>query len=290
MSPSFDSGMFSTGWVKDFPDHRDYHLDSPAVARFVVKGIKDSLPKAYVLPDLAPPRAQLSIGSCTAHAGTYLFETHQRYAGTETHDLSRLFLYKTTRNLMMRAGDTGAHLRTTMQSMAMLGVPPESYWQYDVSKYDDEPTAFIYALAHGYQAMTYYRLDPFGADQATVLDRIRSNVALNRACMFGFVVYSFDSKSGAFFLPSANESPKGSHAVVVVGYDDGKEIVHPSKTATVGALRVANWWGSDWGDGGFGYVPYDFVMNGMATDWWTMMSAEWIGLDVFFGVRKQTTS
>lgn len=53
--------------------------------------------------------------------------------GTGGIDTLRLFLYKTTRNLLGWTGDTGAYLRTTLEALVLFGVPPENYWQYDAS-------------------------------------------------------------------------------------------------------------------------------------------------------------
>jgi hypothetical protein len=65
-------------------------------------------------------------------------------------DASRLFLYKVTRNLLHLRGDTGAYLRSTMGAMRLFGVPPEEYWEYDISQFDKEPPAFCYAFASNY--------------------------------------------------------------------------------------------------------------------------------------------
>lgn len=56
----------------------------------------------------------------------------------------------------------------------------------------------------------------------------------------------FDAPSGLISLPSPGDTPAGSHAVAVVGYDDNKA-----------AFKFMNSWGVSWGDHGFGYIPYD---------------------------------
>ena len=273
---------FRLGWNKDYPDVRDYDLDTLAVKNFVVEGVKNSLPpSAKISVDLPIPRIQGVLGSCTAHSGTYVFEIHQRVANLGDEPLSRLFLYKVSRKLSGVEGDHGSYLRTTMQAIAMFGIPPESYYPYEVSRYDQEPEAFHYAMAQNYQALTYYRLDSHGSNPDQVLDRIKSNIFVNRACMFGFIVYCIDDRKGHVLLPGKNHKLVGGHAAVAVAYDDGYEIVHPDGTITHGAFKFANWWGQEWGDGGFGFIPYEFVRKGIAVDWWTMMSTEWLDLKVF---------
>jgi len=277
-------GDFRLGWNKDYPDVRDYSLDSQDVAPFVVKEVKEVIgldTQCSIKVDLPSPREQYNLGSCTAHSGTYLFEVHQRVANLGDEPMSRLFLYKVTRNLTGTEGDSGSFLRTTMQAIAMFGIPPESYYPYDIAKYDDEPSAFHYALSQNYQALTYYRLDPYGATPDQVIKRVKANIQLNRACMFGFVVYVTDDKAGHVLLPNNNQSLVGGHACVCVAYDDNYEIIHPSGQKTIGAFKFANWWGKKWGDNGFGWIPYEFVLKGIAVDWWTMMSTEWIDLKQF---------
>jgi C1A family cysteine protease len=270
------------GWNKDYPDARDYTLDSKEVTQFVIKGDKNVLPPSGgISVDLPVPREQGNLGSCTAHSGTYVFEVHQRAANLGDEPMSRMFLYKVSRKLAGTEGDCGSFLRTTMQAIAMFGIPPEGYYPYDIPRYDDEPAAFHYAISQNYQALTYYRLDSNGAAPDKVIARIKANINLNRACMFGFVLYGTDDKLGNVLLPNKNQELIGGHAVVAVGYDDGYEIVHPGGFKTIGAFRFANWWGKGWGDNGFGWIPYEFVTRGIAVDWWTVMATEWLDLGQF---------
>ena len=275
-------GKFRLGWNKDYPDVRDYNLDNQQVSQFIVKNAKSNLaPSGQIDIDLPPMREQLNLGSCTAHAGTYLFEIHQRAANLGDEPMSRLFLYKTTRQLSGMEGDCGSFLRTTMQAIAMFGIVPESYYPYYVEKYDDNPLAFHYAIAQNYQALTYYRLDPYGTTPEQIISRVKGNININRACMFGFVVYATDDKNGHVLLPNDSQQLTGGHAVTAVAYDDNYEIVHPNGSKTIGAFKFANWWGKEWGQNGFGWIPYDFVRMGIAIDWWTMMTTEWLDLRMF---------
>ena len=97
--------------------------------------------------------------------------------------------------------------------------------------------------------------------------------------MFGFTVFSSISGSGGtgeIPLPCPGEKVRGGHAVVAVGYDDKKKIKNPlCGTATKGALLIRNSWGTSWGDGGYGWLPYDYVSKGLARDWWTLLKHEY---------------
>ena len=33
---------------------------------------------------------------------------------------------------------------------------------------------------------------------------------------------------------------------------------------------------SGWGDEGYGWLPYDYVLQGLAVDWWSLLKNGWI--------------
>jgi len=287
------------GWLPDYPSLRDYTIASDTVGtQRKLQGqtpIKAMLTKvrATAVPARLPASVDLrefcsaiedqeNIGSCTAHAGVGLVEYFERRAFGRHIDASRLFLYKATRNLLHWTGDTGAFLRTTMGALTLFGVPPEEYWPYVTADYEVEPTAFCYSFAQSYQAITYYRLDPAGTTRKELLDRIKTNLSKGLPSMFGFTVYQSYGQAGGnggkFPFPTNAERVVGGHAVDAVGYDDKLKITNTSRggPTTTGALLVRNSWGTGWGDAGYGWLPYDYVLQGLATDWWSILKTEWI--------------
>jgi len=83
--------------------------------------------------------------------------------------------------------------------------------------------------------------------------------------VFGISVYeSFESekvaKTGIVPLPENTERMLGGHAIVLVGYDNEKKL-----------FIFRNSWGEQWGDKGYGYLPFEYVCDAnLASDFWVV--------------------
>jgi C1A family cysteine protease len=290
------------GWLPDYPDFRDYTVEEAEVrprlkalgkvdekdsvkAMLAEVGVAEpeevSLPGSTNLKEWCSPiEYQGGLGSCTAQAGVALMEYYERRAFDRHIDASRLFLYKATRNLLNWTGDTGAFLRTTMGAMVLFGAPPEVYWPYVIADFDKEPPAFCYAFAQNYQTIQYFRLDPPFTPKDLLLKRIKLLLVAGLPSMFGFSVYSSyvqAADDGRIPYPCPWETGPRGHAVVAVGYDDEIEITNSlCGVKTAGALLIRNSWGPGWGDNGYGWLPYKYVLEGLAVDWWTLLKSEWV--------------
>lgn len=278
------------GWHPDIPDFRDQGLDTPE--------FKQPLQKARALLALAPaPKLpnrvdnrhycssvenQDALGSCTAHAVVGMLEYMMRRGIGEHTDLSRLFLYKVTRRLLGWTGDTGAHIRTTIKAAAGFGVPPEEYCPYNISRYEEEPDAFLYSYANNFKALKYARLDPYNANGKQTLAAVKHTLAAGFVVAFGFPVYSSMTESPYVPYPTPKDKLQGGHAVLAVGYDDGVEIEDTAgKKTKQGCLIFRNSWGDDWGEKGYGYLPYNYVEDALAVDFWTVFRSEWLAEGMF---------
>jgi len=269
--------QFGMGWQRDIPDIRDYSVESNDELAAMFKGsqVLTAAPQLAAKVDLtrwcSPIEDQSSIGSCTAQAGVGLLEYFEIRAFRKHLNASRLFLYKTTRNYLQWTGDTGAYLRSTMAAMVLFGVPPERYWPYDISRYDDEPSSFLYSFGASYKSIKYHRLDPPNLSGDKILSRVKMYLAARYPSMFGFTVYNYGNSKGEFAFPGSTSSVLGGHAVVAVGYDDNRKI-----GSHKGALKIRNSWGTGWGEAGYGWLPYAYVEQGLAVDFWSLFRAEYV--------------
>ena len=275
-------GVRGLGWTPDFPDIRDYTLETPTVAAVLGPTsvpLKVAPPQVDLEAGFSPVEDQQSIGSCCAQAGVGLLEYYERVTLGRHVDASRLFLYKVTRKLLGWTGDTGAYLRTTMKAMALFGVPPEEHYPYVISRYDAEPDSFVYALAQNWQASQYYRLDPAGTTGPQALANLKARLALRQPAKFGFTVYSSMPQvtaTGVIPYPRPGDRVVGGHAVIAMGYDDSKVI-----DGVPGAIKIRNSWGVNWGQRGYGFLPYSYFTTRLAQDIWSLVRSEYIDLAPF---------
>lgn len=289
-----------TGWLPPLPDLRDYTEDQPEIASISFKlgmppNTEDNskLPKSVDLEaqwfSKIPIENQGELGSCTANAAAGIIEYFELRAHGKYLDCSRLFIYKTTRNLMGEVGDTGAWLRNTMGALALCGVAPENHWPNTDSmpEFDEEPPSFVYAIADNFEALKYFCHDPLGYNmpKEKVLQSVKKYLASGIPAMFGFWGFpssKYSNVVGGIPYPCPNEEAEWGHAIVAVGYDDNKKIKNTiCGEETKGALKIRNSWGEDWGDNGYGWLPYKYVLSGLALDFWSIISMEWVGTGQF---------
>src|SRR5215470_8820533 len=149
VAPRDNGGLRGLGWIPDVPKPNDYTDDHREVAplldrtksasrqalgrtRGAAAAPPSGLPAQVDLRGwFSPIEDQGSLGSCTANAAVGLLEYFERRAFGKYVDASRLFVYKTERDLLGWTGDTGAYLRTAMEALVLFGAPPERYWPYD---------------------------------------------------------------------------------------------------------------------------------------------------------------
>lgn len=235
---------------------RKYTLKpSPADPRDFLYAAKLGAASAALPPSIdlrakmAPVVDQGQLGSCTANAmASGMREYYLNRDGIPDVGLSRLYLYYKERELEGTVTeDAGAFIRDGLKVLQQTGVCPEINWPYDTSKFAVKPSDAADQAA-GYKIDAYHRVQS--------LDELKAALENGEPVVLGIAVYSsfesFDTSCGGIVpMPdTTKEKMLGGHAILAVGYDDSKKWV-----------IVRNSWGTNWGDHGYCYIPYDFISN-----------------------------
>ena len=241
------------GWRRDHPDHRDHFYAAPPA-------VLAELPSSVDLREHCPPvYDQGALGSCTANAVAGAVEFERTRQGLPDFTPSRLFIYFGEREIEGTTDyDSGAELRDGIKVVANEGVPPETDWPYDISRFTEKPPAQAYAEARSDVATQYQRV-------AQTLSQMKGCLASGLPFVFGFTVYeSFESsvvaETGMVPMPGLDEQVLGGHAVMAVGYDDAQQ-----------RFLVRNSWGPGWGLTGYCWMPYVYLTSAdLASDLWVI--------------------
>lgn len=250
-----------TGWRRDKVDLRDKLMVVPFLASLrLASSVSMKGQSGLRVED------QADLGSCTYNSSTSLLEYVIVKGGLPAVQLSRLWGYAKGREYegTPLTEDSGSEIRNAVKIFSTLGCPEESLWPYDTSKFSVRPPDSLLPEAAKHKAMLYYRCG--SAVKASLL-AVKASLAQGFPVVGGFSVpenmmTAECAASGVVKFPSASEGFVGGHAVLFVGYDDSKKL-----------LQFMNSWSEGWGDGGYGYLPYSFITEGFADDFWTIRRA-----------------
>jgi len=204
---------------------------------------------------MPPVYEQDNLGSCTAQAlcAAYQFMDTNGFQG------SRLFLYYNERKLDNNIpDDTGATLASGVKCLKKYGICAEESWPYDITQFATEPPIACYQSALKEVCL---KAQSIPNDRNTMRNVLNSGLPF----VVGIQVYrSFESNAvaatGVVPMPKPNETLFGGHAVLVVGFNHLKQ-----------QWIVRNSWGPSWGDGGYFYLPYNYLLNrNLCSDMWVL--------------------
>ncbi len=195
---------------------------------------------------------QGQIGSCTANATAGAYEyLLNRNQGVSNYDVSRLFLYYNTRAIRHQENqDAGGIICDVLETLNKDGICNEKTWPYVENRFRQKPNAQSYEEALKNKISKY-------ACVPNDLDTWKSALAEGYPIIFGITIFpSFQNpRNGKISMPKRGERPDGGHAMCCVGYSDPDRV-----------FIVRNSWGHQWGDGGYCYIPYDYMMNSEYND------------------------
>ncbi len=215
--------------------------------------------KSITLPPKVDLRAfmtavedQKSLSSCTANAVAGAYEyLIKKFLAKKAFDVSRLFIYY---NARLRAGyeieDSGSHIQYAVDSLMKIGACKEETWAYDLKSVNKKPHEEAYVAAADFK-IERKKFVPIK------LETWKQVLAEGYPIVFGTALFSsFDTctkNKGIVSMPSPAETGRkahGLHAMLCVGYSEVDKM-----------FIVRNSWGDKWGDKGYCYMPYEYLMN-----------------------------
>jgi len=226
--------------------------------QLVYKELPSVPSKLPVYVDLRPRMPQVydqgRLGSCTANAicAAIGFDLPGFVA-------SRLFVYYNERLMKGTTNsDAGALIRDGVKSLSTWGICSEEIWPYDVNRFAVKPPESCYqaALAHH---------NPKAVNIKNTLADMKGCLNSGFPFVVGILIYSsFETNkvaaTGFVSMPGTKERLLGGHAVLVCGYNDNRQV-----------WIVRNSWGTRWGDRGYFYLPYNYLLNPtLASDLWSI--------------------
>jgi C1A family cysteine protease len=201
--------------------------------------------------DMTAVEDQLQTNSCAANAvaGAYEYLVKQ-HLGEDAYDVSRMFLYYNGRAVdQLENEDGGSVIGSLIASLRERGACSEETWPFDPDRVNEPPSDEAYEEAAQF-------LIEDTALVPTDVDAWRAALAAGYPIIFGIKLFeSFDRqrKPGLVPMPTAAETSRkshGGHAMLAVGYSDPDRV-----------FIVRNSWGTDWGQDGYCFIPYDYLCN-----------------------------
>lgn len=190
--------------------------------------------------------------SCLAFALSAIMEYNIKVRNSETKDFSEAFLYYRSREISGEEKfDKGSRFIYAIECLQKDGICQEMFMPYDEFEYLSAPSQSAFYNALPYKVNTVNTVDLELNDLRSVLQKgFPIAISVNMYSSFG------NGKNGVVPLPKNREINGGSHAMVIVGYNDGlKQFI------------VRNSWGTSFGDNGYCYMPYEYITNSSLTNY-----------------------
>jgi hypothetical protein len=203
---------------------------------------------------LSPIRNQGMRSTCVSFAVT---AAHELLANDGT-DLSEEFLHWGCKRVDNMPAIEETTLVAASEALRRVGQASEALWAYDENR-DQRAAGYRPSLQACRDA--WMRRLPAGQPLPAATAELRTAIDTGDAIVLGvelFASWHLVGADGLVGLPALTMPPLGGHAVMVAGYIDAPAAFH---------FIVKNSWGSQWGDGGYGYLPAEYVDHYGVAGW-----------------------
>lgn len=225
-----------------------------------------------------PPIGNQSVNNCAGWAmGYYQFSHNNGLAlgwdnkNDATKRCSPKFIY----NMINGGTNNGAYFSDALAMTQKHGCIPNARWPEDTNyrTWNTNATDWQNAISFRAQAAQYV----YNVDTATGLDQMKQLLNNGYVLTFGTFINSWQyttikSNPTAASNPLAGKKvmhwmngQNGGHAMTIVGYDDNAWVDVNGNSAVdsgeLGVLKIANSWGTSWGNSGYMYLAYDALKS-----------------------------
>lgn len=245
---------YSLGALKDKEDKRDYK-----VSDYLVKAVTQLPAIIDYTNKMQAVRDQGNKGACVGFAFSAIKEYQEKIDVESNLIMSPDWIY------LQRPEDiSGMEPRDALKILIDSGDCLEDSLPYDQTKdwgIAEDIKAELKEEAYNFRALAYTRI--------WSLIELKQYLYEKGPCYISVPVYDsfFDTgKNGIVPDPDiSKEFLNGYHALCVVGYDD-----------SANKIKFKNSWTEDWGNGGYGYLSYDFINNLVVNqlDMWGIIDTE----------------
>lgn len=222
-----------------------FSFSSPNGNLFGAPGGNATLPTQIDLSENFPiPGDQGTQNSCVGWATAYALKSYHEKVemnwalNAPEHLFSPGFIY----NQINGGRDKGSQPADALDLAVRSGVATWATMPYELSNPFAQPSAAAVTEAARYKAGSWAAVRGIQDMKATLANR--------NPLMIGIQIYNqlMQLRGPNSVYNDYSGNPRGGHAVTVVGYDDNK---------FGGAFRVINSWGTNWGDNGYFWLPYN---------------------------------
>ena len=248
---------YKFGYIKDRIDERDYSFKTVLSSKLsTTPMIKDYTSL------MSPVKDQRNAGTCVGFAVAavkeyqeqqeYLSEkkSGSKYERKEKHyDLSEQWIYYKSKEIDPWPNQEGTSIRDALKQLCKLGVPPEKGWLYnDIIK--GKPEVWAKSIARWGKGQEYYRINNLN-ELLTALTNV-GPVVIGILCFEEIM----NPQKGLVKYPINPNRCYGGHAITCVGFSKKTKLI-----------KFKNSWSRNWGDNGYGYLPFKYIENYMIDAW-----------------------
>lgn len=215
----------------------------------------------YSTSNYLPPIGEQYENSCVAWSTGYYLRTYQEAKdlgwdvkkdglSVNSHIFSPSFIY----NQINGGTDDGATLDDAGNLLQNEGAATLTDFPYMPDDYLTQPSSAVIQSAYPHRIRDWKILYTDQDSQDYMIQQTKQYLLTGDLPIIGVNAgfnYMYPvTYNGKSFI-TLDDSYIGGHAITVVGYDDNIDTPDGK-----GAFKIANSWGTEWGDAGFGYVTY----------------------------------